>query len=54
MKQLNTDIINDCDSIVKKEEEEDGQLRAQYGTNFNRPPSGTVNAAYKQQIFEFR
>ena len=48
LKQINTDIIKDCESIVNKEEAEDTQLRNSYGANFNRPPSSTVNATYKQ------
>lgn len=54
MKQINTDIITDCEKLIDVEEKEDTQLRNQYGANFNRPPSATVNGPYKQQLFEYK
>ena len=44
---MNTDVLNVCKQTVDAEEQEDNQLRNQYGARFNRPPSSTVNQAYK-------
>ena len=54
MKDINNDIIADCEKQLNEEEAEDTQLRAQYGAAFNRPPSASVNAQYKQSIFEYK
>ncbi len=53
-KQLNMDIITACRSLIDAEENEDTQLRTQHGARFNRPPSSTVNQAYKQSLMDYQ
>lgn len=50
---LNQDLLREMDAELKAEEEEDAALRAQHGANFNRAPSASVNAQYKQQVADF-
>lgn len=47
---LNKDMIASMQKTLAEEEQEDAQLRQQYGATFNRLPSGTVNGQYKQSI----
>lgn len=54
LKQVNLDVLNACKQTLEAEEQEDTQLRTQHGTAFNRPPSSTVNQAYKQSIFDYQ
>jgi hypothetical protein len=39
---------------LEDEEREDTQLRQQYGGNFNRVPSASLNGQYKQQLIKYR
>lgn len=48
------EMLGACEQIINAEEAEDTTLRQQHGAKFNRPPSSTVNAAYKQQIFDYK
>ena len=50
---MNLDVIAACRQTLEAEENEDTQLRTQHGQAFNRPPSSTVNQAYKQSIFDY-
>ena len=54
LKQVNLDVIAACRQTLETEENEDTQLRTQHGQAFNRPPSSTVNQAYKQSIFDYQ
>jgi len=54
LKQVNTDVINQCKQTIENEEAEDTQLRTQHGAKFNRPPSASVNQAYKQSLFDYQ
>jgi len=47
-------MLGASEKVITEEEAEDTQLRAQHGAKFNRPPSSSVNAAYKQQIFDYK
>lgn len=53
LKQVNQDVINACKQALDAEEAEDTQLRNQHGIKFNRPPSTSVNAQYKQSLFDY-
>lgn len=50
MIQINNDMLREMEKTLSAEEQEDNQLRQQYGAKFNRMPSATVNGAYKQSI----
>lgn len=54
LKQMNTEVLNVCKQTLDGEENEDTQLRNQYGARFNRPPSSTVNQQYKQSLFDYQ
>jgi len=47
-------MIAACEKTINEEEAEDTNLRNQHGAKFNRPPSSSVNATYKQQIFDYK
>lgn len=42
------------EQLIANEEQEDTQLRQQYGATFQRLPSGTVNGQYKQSISDYK
>ena len=50
MIQINNDMLAEMEKVLAAEEQEDNQLRQQYGAKFNRMPSAAVNGAYKQSI----
>jgi hypothetical protein len=45
--KVNNDLIAAMEQAISAEEQEDNQLRQQYGATFQRLPSGTVNGQYK-------
>lgn len=52
--KLNNDMIKSMEQVIADEEQEDTQLRQQYGATFQRLPSGTVNGQYKQSISDYK
>lgn len=52
--KVNNDLIGAMEQIIGSEEQEDTQLRQQYGGTFNRLPSGSVNGQYKQSISDYK
>lgn len=52
--QINNDMIADMESTLNSEEQEDNQLRQQYGPKFNRMPSPSVNQPYRQSISDYK
>jgi len=52
--QINNDMLAEMERCIQAEEQEDNQLRQQYGTKVNRMPSAAVNGAYKQSIQDYK
>lgn len=52
--ELNHQILKDMEATLNAEEQEDAQLRQQYGPKFNRMPSQSVNQQYRQSINDYK
>ena len=54
LKQVNADMLAQCQKTLDDEESEDSAYRTQHGSKFNRPPSATVNQQYKNSLTEYK
>ncbi|KAJ5067128.1 pcd6 interacting protein-related [Anaeramoeba ignava] len=46
-------MLNELVQIIRKEDDEDLQYRLKYGTKWNRPTSGEINAKYMKDISRY-
>ena len=50
----NTDILDECERMLKEERESDEQLKAQYMDKWNRTPSGQLTGTFNTNATKYR
>ena len=50
----NTEILDECERMLKEERESDEQLKAQYKDRWNRTPSGQLTGTFNTNATKYR